>query len=61
MLTAYVVNECLGCSLSLVGACVYGTFLLQYLWLSSLKKDLEILGVKMATFNVETMSFMSYE
>ena len=38
---------------------MYGTFLLWYLWLSSMKKDVEILEVNMATLNVETMSLMS--
>ena len=59
MLAAYVVNEYLGCLSWFVGDCVYGTFLPWYLWLSSMKKDVEILEVNMATLNVETMSLMS--
>ena len=53
MLTAYVVNEYSGCFPRLVGAYVNGTFLLQHLWLSSMKKDVDIMGVKMATLNAE--------
>ena len=59
ILAAYVVNEYFGCLSWLVRACMYGTFLLWYLWLSSMKKDVEILEVNMATLNVETMSLMS--